>query len=1037
LQLKTRREPLSISLRAFVTRAKQEPKRRQRTSAGPSEYVLVFDTETTTDPSQRLRFGCYQFWKGNTLIEGGLFFHPSLPETEHALLATFAHSRGLKCMTKAAFVDNVFYGLAYDLRATIVGFNLPFDLSRLAVRHNPARGKMRGGFSFQLSEDMRKARVQIKHISGRASLIQFAALRKRRDTKGDRREGQRVPVRRGWFVDLKTVAAALFSRSFSLASLADFLKTQTRKASTDEHGGPLTSDYLDYAAQDVEVTWECFCDLSLRYDKHNLSLTHLSRILSEASIGKAYLKQMKIRPWMELQPNVPKEIIGAVMSTYFGGRAEVHIRRIITQVLYCDFLSMYPTVCTLMGLWKFVIAMGMRWRDATCETIEFLDRVVLADLQKPETWPLLTTLVEIEPDDDILPVRAKYWAEEQATIGLNYVSSDQPLWFALADCVASKTLTRRSPKIVKALRFSPGERQDDLKPISIFGNEAYTVDPLGNDLYKRLIDLREVVKARRDNACGEEKDAFDAEQKSLKIVANATSYGIFVELIVEQFDETESRLCFGSGNGGFPVEVDKAETPGRYFHPLLATLITGAARLMLAITERLISDAGLDWAFCDTDSMAIAKPVGMDQETFVAKAKSIIDWFTPLNPYETKGPLLKIEDANYAIGSEALAPLYCLAISSKRYVLFNIDEQGQPVLRKASAHGLGHLLASYRPKEAPPDIPAPAVPLPKIGVERWQYDLWFQIIRAVLDGHPEQVDLSYHPALQLPAMSRYSVTTPALERWFQHHNANRPYEDRVKPFNFISGFQASPAIGEETFIIGNSSPRRKKQRSLRPIAPYTERSEEASVRAFDRETGKTIPAGQLKTYAQSLAQYHLRPEAKFENGDYLDSGTTCRRHVQVAQINYIGKEANRWEEQFFLGMDEDAVIEYGPDPNAAALLDRLMAAIGKFGKPQVASRAGVSRNSLTKFLDAKCHNLPPRLSQKIGMAIAALNLEASEEKTLLELARIEAANIGLSEFARRLQVDASNLGKVVDGKRKFSSQLAARVDGYFKNHPAD
>ena len=75
---------------------------------------------------------------------------------------------------------------------------------------------------------------------------------------------------------------------------------------------------------------------------------------------------------------------------------------------------------------------------------------------------------------------------------------------------------------------------------------------------------------------------------------------------------------------------------------------------MLAITERLIIKAGLDWAFCDTDSMAIAKPAGMDQKTFFAKAKSIADWFTPLNPYEIKGPLLKIEDVNRAIGSKEL-----------------------------------------------------------------------------------------------------------------------------------------------------------------------------------------------------------------------------------------------------------------------------------------------------------------------------------------------------------------------------------------------
>jgi hypothetical protein len=53
-------------------------------------------------------------------------------------------------------------------------------------------------------------------------------------------------------------------------------------------------------------------------------------------------------------------------------------------------------------------------------------------------------------------------------------------------------------------------------------------------------------------------------------------------------------------------------------------------------------------------------------------------------------------------------------------------------------------------------------------------------------------------------------------------------------------------------------------------------------------------------------------------------------------------------------MDEDAPIEYGADPSALALLDELMAAIGKFGKQQLATRIGISRNSLSKILDVKC-----------------------------------------------------------------------------------
>jgi hypothetical protein len=345
------------------------------------------------------------------------------------------------------------------------------------------------------------------------------------------------------------------------------------------------------------------------------------------------------------------------------------------------------------------------------------------------------------------------------------------------------------------------------------------------------------------------------------------------------------------------------------------------------------------------------------------------------------------------------------------------------------------LIAPYGSEEAPPNIPAPAVPLSEIGVDRWQYDLWCQIVRAVLDGHPEQVDLTSHPAQQLPVMSRYAVTTPALERWFKKYNASRPYEDRVKPFNFMCAFHASPltATGDETFVIddGSKSPRKPKQHPLRPIAPYSRTGQEASAHAFDRETGKPIPADQLKTYAQALAQYHLRPEAKFENGDYCDSGLARRRHVQATQINYIGKEANRWEEQFFLGMDEDAAIEYGADPNAAALFEELMVAIGVFDKQQLASHIGISQNSLAKILDMKCQNLTPRISQKIGSAITALNSHSLSKENqnlhLLELAKAEVAKIGLSQFARRLQVDASNLSKVTDGKRKVSHYLAAKL----------
>ena len=71
----------------------------------------------------------------------------------------------------------------------------------------------------------------------------------------------------------------------------------------------------------------------------------------------------------------------------FRRSREVHIRRTVLPALYCELASMYPTVCTLMGLWRFVIAQGVDEEDATAETQAFLDCVQLVDLQEAATWP--------------------------------------------------------------------------------------------------------------------------------------------------------------------------------------------------------------------------------------------------------------------------------------------------------------------------------------------------------------------------------------------------------------------------------------------------------------------------------------------------------------------------------------------------------------------------------------------------------------------------------------------------------------------------
>jgi DNA polymerase family B len=985
------RDMLPISVRAFVPPPAPRTYTRKSRKSGPSEWALVFDGETTITAEQQLRFGTYEVYKGQERIEGGIFLDPaSLTEEERRLLYSYAARHQLRAMYVDAFIDDVFYGIGYELRATIVGFNLPFDLSRLAIRHGSARGKtMRGGFTFQLSKDPWKPRVQVKHLSAKAALIQFTKPRRQMNGRGMRNRRVKASERRGAFMDVKTQAAAHTSRSFSLATLADHLETERRKHTTEQHGGPLTEEYIAYAVQDAQVTWECHRLLLGKFEGHGFTLTRASQILSEASIGKACLREMGIRPWREMQPEFPNELTGIIMSTYYGGRSEMHLRREPVQVLYCDFLSMYPTVCTLMQLWRFITARGMTWHDSTAEITEILQHIAIADLQKPEMWPWLAVLVQVSPEDDVFPVRAPYGGAAQQTIGANYLSSVRPLWFTLADCVAARLLTGKCPNVLRAITFESAEQQVDLKPIAIAGNAEYVIDPASDDFYRHLINLRGEIKRRMKQANGSKAAILDTEQQAIKILANATSYGIFVEFVVEELDQRETRTCYGPTGEPFSISTSKGEEPGPYFHPLIATLITGAARLMLAIAETLAIEAGLDWAFCDTDSMSVAKPDPMGQTAFLAKARSICDWFIPLNPYEQKGPLFKIEDANYQLEgdeqTETLAPLYCLGISAKRYVLFNLDSEGRPVIRKASAHGLGHLRAPYGEDEAPFHIPAPSIPLKDIGVERWQYDVWYQIIVAALEGHPDQVDLDYHPGLDQPAASRYAATTPALLNWFKTHNQNRPYRDQVRPCGFMLAFQAVvPAlVSEETFEFDSPPGRVKRRRAappLKPIAPYNRDPGQAAKACFDRDTGKPIDPALLKTYRTALAQYHLSPESKFLNGEPYDRGPTRRRHVRAISIEHIGKEGDHWEEQFFLGADQERQIEYGTVPNGTqGFTEILRNAATILGQRTLAARIAVSRMTLTKLMKGETIKLSKRSMERIVRAIANPDLTRGDD----------------------------------------------------------
>ena len=1020
-------DELPIAIRAYVTPTwtalpdTDAPPRKPRkgTPLGASGWTLIFDTETTSDAGQSLRFGTYQLRQSGELFEAGIFYDPDgLEPGEVGVLRRHADAYGQKLRTRDEFADEVFFARAYQLRATIVGFNLPFDISRLALSHGPARtpqgqqaNAMRGGFTFKLSRQKIYPNIRVKHMSRKAALISFAAPMGQTNSRGQRNRGIKSGVRRGHFIDVKTLASALFARGFSLASLSRFLQVPNPKLDYKDFDGPVTDAMARYAVRDAQTTWECYAVLIERFNALKFTLTIPEKIYSEAGIGKAYIREMGIAPWRKAQPNVPADLLAKIMGSYFGGRSEVRIRREIRQVILCDFLSMYPTVCTLMGLWRFVIADGMSWHDTTEETRRFLGAVDLAALSAQPAWRQLATLVRVVPNDDIFPVRAAYSGEAQSTIGANYLTSETPLWFTLADCIAAKLLTGKTPRIVEAFLFAPGPVQAGLKPIEIAGNPEYRVDPNEADFFKRVIELRQSIKRRMANESGDAQARLNTEQNALKICANSTSYGIWVEVNVETRPARKSVTVHSSTCDRFSFPTDKAEMPGKYFHPLLATLITGAARLMLAIAERLSADSGLDWAFCDTDSMAFAKPETMDPDEFASRTKAIVDWFAKLNPYEFGGTILKVEEVNRPIETGEARPLFCFAISSKRYALFNLADNGEPIMRKVSAHGLGHLLSPYGDDDPPLGFPQPHPSVLSDRTELWHCDLWQQIVEAALAGRPDMVRRGYHSALDQPAVSQYTATSPELLRWFKSYNAKRSYRDQVKPFGFLLSLSSAWAINESPIPQPTAKGWRKRATPIKPIAPFETDLAKAASLAFDRDSGEAVASSALRTYADSIAQYHLSPESKFAGGDYLDRGTTRRRHVRATGIMHIGKEAHDWERQAIVGLNADSELAYGIASDELAA--KLRAFMAEFGEAQVAKTLRISATRLRSLASGEtgptlakiARTVASRLPLAVRICRGRRDDRAAERRGL----RLAVERDGLRETARRLGMDPSNL----------------------------
>ncbi|HMA44150.1 MAG TPA: hypothetical protein VKO86_09045, partial [Gemmatimonadales bacterium] len=119
--------------------------------------------------------------------------------------------------------------------------------------------------------------------------------------------------------------------------------------------------------------------------------------------------------------------------------------------MHLDFLSMYPTVNALLGLWSLLIAEQLRVEDATGRVRQFEYTLSLERCLDKEFWSGLRFFARIRPAGDVLPVRAQYDPSTPTTsIGVNPLWVDDSIWVAGPDLVTSWLLTGRWPEIEEA-----------------------------------------------------------------------------------------------------------------------------------------------------------------------------------------------------------------------------------------------------------------------------------------------------------------------------------------------------------------------------------------------------------------------------------------------------------------------------------------------------------------------------------------------------------------------------------------------------------
>jgi hypothetical protein len=947
-----------IVLRVHTRVANEKPRQggQGRLPDKWAKFALVFDCETTIDIRQDLTFLWWRFCERKEDVyvcqQEGLVYADALDKKSIELIRMYARNEradveegcpeSILVQSRTEFVDGEFWE-AIQAGASIVCFNSPFDLSRLALEYREAQSKNTGWsmvmWKYKGKPDKLKPKLRIKPKDSRSAFMSVAG--------GD---PNNRAVYRGRFLDLSVLGWALRNRHMTLDGFLDSFGLDGKI--DHEPTGRVTKKELAYGRGDVERTVALLNAMKHEYDGFPLRLSP-ERAMSAASITKAFLDEMGIEhPSRKF--SLPDKILGRCMQAYYGGRSEIRIRHQEVPVVVCDTTSEYPSVAGLLDLWPLLVSSNIRLAYCTKDAQKTLSNVNAKTILNPSKWSNLAFFALVKPFGDVLPVRAIYKETGNTNIGLNPLTSQKPIWYAGPDLAASRLTTGRTPRIIRAFRLVPVGVQEGMKHTQI-GTRVFKPEKEGEDFFRAIIEERnKLPKSHPHNLL-------------LKIIANAL-YGIFAELNKYEYGKNSAKqLEVFSGDEQLGQATFVVERPGAWQFPPAAALITAGGRLMLAILERMIKDLGGSYLLTDTDSMffvasksggLVPCPGGSHRMVDGSSAIKAITWkqvdgicarLNRLNPYDQKvvADILKVEDCNRDHNGDQ-HQLFGLAVSAKRYVVYKREKHNVEII-KPSEHGLGIVyVPDERTRYTPVDCKDQKTNYPRWIVEVWEH-LLAVYFRNIKD--PENALVSRELWFEnLPAIMRVRVTTPNVLKALRKRDPGA-----AKPYNFgHSPILIEPLPGCTLIAPASKHPEEWLTRD------YTEIHNGDTVRLSDKYHGKMLTPQTLSTV---IWRHYLHREDKSLSPDgepcnEYTRGLLLRRPVRaMTPFVLTGKEIERrgQEGEDPSILENSGPIQYGRNKTAntraadAALIRRARG----FPLRRLMRESGVSQHAIERFLDGE------------------------------------------------------------------------------------